>query len=152
MSSIVRVSFVGNKDFCEFGKLKRFLPKIINRLMMDYDYAYFYVGRNNKFDFAVSSIVREEIKGTYKSNGTLIFVMPNNVKNAVYYKRYCDQIVIPICLKANHESFVAMKNRWLVENCNVLISYAKNEYCKEYEIIDYAYDRCVSVINLADVR
>ena len=79
----------------------------------------------------------------------LTLVLPYNVKNAEYYEKYYDSVIIPENLhRAHPKAAITLKNRWMVEEADLVITYVTRNEGGAYRAMQYAKKLNKEVINL----
>lgn len=61
-----------------------------------------------------------------------------------------DEVIIPTSSDCHFKAAIRERNKWLVENCDMLIVYIKRDYGGAYKCYKYAQKLGVSIINIAD--
>ena len=77
------------------------------------------------------------------------FLIESEILNVEYYDKYYDSIIIPDCLyRAHPKAAITLKNRWMVENSDLVITYVKRNKGGAYEAMQYAEKKGKRVINI----
>lgn len=137
---------MGNRC-CGFGHREIYqsissnLQKLISDLICNKNVDIFYTGRIGDFDNLFSSAVRKEKK--YYKDVKLILVKPyfssELNKNKEFYESNYDSIIIPSKLMgAYYKSAIKLRNRWLVNNSDIVISCVYRNFGGAYTVVKYA--------------
>ena len=145
-----KVALFGHRDLCAHLKVEEGLRAIFEEMLSLKPYIEVYVGRNGELDVFASSVIKGMItKG--RDDITLTLVLPYKSKDIEYYEKYYNDIIIPECAeKAYPKIAITLKNRWMVENSDLVICYVERENGGAYEALKYAKRLGKTVINLAD--
>ena len=90
-----KVAFFGHRDLSAHDKVESRLFPILLELMKKYDFVEIYLGRNGEFDSFCASVVKRVQKMSAMNNSEMTLVLPYIVKDAEYYERYYDRIILP---------------------------------------------------------
>ena len=83
----------------------------------------------------------------------MTLVLPYMNKDIAYYEQYYDSILIPACLSRIHpKGAITKRNRWMVEECDLLVCYVEHESGGAYAALQYARKMGKEIINLAEMR
>ena len=117
------------------------LRNILEDLIINENVTIFMTGGMGEFDSIFSSNVRS-LKKQYK-NIKLWLVKPyfsaelNSNKN--YYESQYDEIIIPDVVAGIYpKAAITKRNRWMVEQSDIIISYINKEYGGAYMAVKYA--------------
>ena len=150
MTDIYRVAFFGHRRIDRLGEIEERLVPILKELILTKEYVEFYIGRNGEFDEFVASLIKRVQKQLDRGNSVLILTLPYTVKDIEYYADYYDEIVIPDAIgKAHPKAAITLRNRWMVETCDLVICYIEREEGGAYEAVRYAKKNNKEVIFLA---
>ena len=139
---------------CEFGH-KEIFQNIGNRLdeaiaqSIDFGCSVFYTGAMGEFDSLFSSAVR--IAKKTHPEIKLICIKPYLTKelneNKDYYSAMFDDVIIPTDLMGIHyKTAIKARNRWIVDNSDVVIGYIIRDYGGAYTAIKYAEKKNKKII------
>ena len=108
----------------------------------------FYTGAMGDFDRCFSSAVRKQ-----KKNAKLVCVKPymsNELnKNKQYYNNMYDDIIIPDELAFEHyKSAITKRNRWMIDNSDIVIVYVIKNYGGAYDAMRYAERQNKTVVKI----
>lgn len=131
------------------------LTVTIEAVIKTFNVGTFLVGGDGQFDRIAAGTVRR-LKGKYPYI-RLILVRPYWTKELLnnkeyYYEQYDDIIIPEELLETYYRNAITMRNRWMVEHSDCIISYQKHDYGGAYTAIKYA-EKCgklVVDIKLAD--
>ncbi len=76
---------------------------------------------------------------------------PYMVKDMEYYENYYNEIIYPV-EKVNFKSAITARNKWMVENSDVLLAYAERDEGGAADCLKYAQKLGLKIINYADKR
>lgn len=107
----------------------------------------FYTGAMGDFDRCFSSAVRKQ-----KKNAKLVCIKPymsNELNtNKQYYNMY-DDIIIPDELAFEHyKSAITKRNRWMIDNSDIVIVYVIKNYDGAYDAMRYAERQNKTVVKI----
>jgi len=93
--------------------------------------------------------------GGFEKQITLVLVLPYFSQelntNKEYYEQFYDDVVIPSELADVHyKAVITKRNRWLIEQSDILIAFVYRNFGGAYTTINYAIKKEKQVINLAD--
>ena len=77
----------------------------------------------------------------------MTLVLPYTVKDVEYYQKYYDNVLIPI--KAHPKAAITLRNKWMVENSNLVLVYVINSHGGAFEAMRYAEKLNKKTINIA---
>lgn len=108
----------------------------------------FYTGAMGDFDRCFSSAVRKQ-----KKNAKLVCVKPymsNELNtNKQYYNDMYDDIIIPDELAFEHyKSAITKRNRWMIDNSDIVIVYVIKNYGGAYDAMRYAERQNKTVVKI----
>lgn len=150
--SIYTVALFGHRSLSDLKRLEESLVPIIKKLIQiqKESYILFLIGRNGEFDEYVASIIKSLQRECGHDNSELTLVLPYTVANIPYYQAYYDSILIPPCVEGAHpKAATTKKNRWMVEQADLVIVYVEKELGGAYSALRYAEKLSKAVINLA---
>ena len=118
-------------------------------LLEKHEYIEFYVGKNGEFDELAASAVRR-LKSEWSVFCSLTLVLPYEIANLDLIEKSCDEVIMPNDYKCHYKAAIEKRNRWLAENCDLMIGYIKRESGGAYKCFSYARERGVLLINIAE--
>lgn len=112
----------------------------------------FYTGAMGDFDRCFSSAVRKQ-----KKNAKLVCVKPymsNELNtNKQYYNNMYDDIIIPDELAFEHyKSAITKRNRWMIDNSDIVIVYVIKNYGGAYDAMRYAERQNKTIIRVEKAK
>ena len=112
----------------------------------------FYVGNNGNFDALSASAVRA-VKQQHKDI-RLILVLPkmtSSVQNhRDYYSYMYDEILIPTQSdEAHFKAMITLRNKWMVDNSDYIITYIRKEIGGAYNTFRYAKTKSIRIIEIS---
>ena len=145
-----KVALFGHRDLCEHRKLEKKIYPILEKLILEKTYVQFYIGRNGEFDIFTASIIRRAKKAFGYGNVDLTLALPYKVKDIEFYANYYDSVIIPESIEKIHpKRAITMRNRWMVEQCNLVICFVNRDAGGAYTALEYATKLGKKIINLA---
>ncbi len=124
--------------------------QILSALIKENTFLELYIGRNGEFDQFVASIIKRAQKAFGKERIGMTLVLPYKQKDIEYYEAYYDSIWIPEPAERAHpKGAITKRNRWMVEQCDLLICFVEKEQGGAYTALQYAKKLKKQIINLA---
>ena len=149
---VFTVSLFGHRKVDDLRWLEGALFPIIKELIRTKPYISFLIGRNGEFDEYVASMIKHAQKELGKDNNEIMLVLSYKVANLEYYQNYYDAIIMPECVYGAHpKCAITLKNRWMVEQSDLVIVYVVRNNGGAYTSMKYAEKRNKRVINLKSV-
>ena len=146
---IYRVALFGHRDLDAHELVERRLYPIVKELIQTKPYVEFFIGRDGEFDTFVASVIKRAQRAFGKENNELILVLPYPKKDQEFYEQYYDAVMIPDCLANTHpKAAIERRNRWMIEQCNLLICYAEHKSGGTYTALTYARKLKKQILNL----
>ncbi len=150
----MRITFCGHGKFsyCKDDEA-RLLEYLENRISgQDVE---FYFGADGSFDSFVLSCCRK-----YKEqhgNARLIFVTPYisleyQRSHIDYIADKCDEIIYPDLERVLPKFAIIYRNRYMVDKCDILVSYVNREYGGAYKTYSYAMKKNKEIYNLGRLK
>ncbi len=125
------------------------LDPIVRELIREKEFVEFYIGRNGDFDIIAAGIIRRAKRELDYGNSALCLVLPYTVKDIEYYEAYYDDITFPVGPKVHFKAAITERNRWMVDQCDLLIACVENDHGGAYNTVRYAKKKGISVKNIA---
>ena len=143
------VSLFGHREIIDLYRLEERLIKVVKELIQTKPYVVFLVGRNGEFDEYAASIIKRTSRKVKKENNEITLVLPYTVSDIEYYEIYYNNVVIPerLC-GAHHKAAITLRNRWMVEQSDLLICYVERENGGAYSALKYAQKLGKQIVNL----
>ena len=146
---IFTVCLFGHREIDDLCQLEEMLAPVIEELIQTKTYVSFLIGRNGEFDEYAASLIKRMKKKIGKENSDISLVLPYRIANLEYYEKYYDSIIIPEKVYGAHpKSAITLKNRWMVEEADLVIVYVKRKTGGAFTAMKYAKKQGKSVINL----
>lgn len=143
-------SFFGHRDvFCD---LSDELKNAIETAITEQSIKTFYVGDRGNFDRQASGCVLA-MKKKYP-HIRLVLILPYftnklNEYKEIYESQY-DDIIIPSILDGVHpKGAITKRNRWMVDESELIIAYITRDYGGAYNTVKYAKKRNKRIINIS---
>ena len=124
------------------------MPRFFENLLAKHVLLEFLIGRNGEFDVFTASIIKRFQKKAGQERCEMTLVLPYTVSNIEDYQRYYDNIAIPI--KAHPKAAITSRNKWMVENSDLILVFVKKSHGGAYKAMRYAEKLNKRVINLAE--
>ncbi len=120
---------------------KQELTALLEDLILNHDVENFLLSNYGNFDSVFSSCVKG-LKKTYPTI-KLILVKPYYTKELLkskgYYTTSYDEVLIPeISAKAHFKSAITIRNRWIIEKSDFIVSNVYKGYGGAFEAVNYA--------------
>jgi len=131
--------------------LTKKLYDIILNLVSEENITEFMTGEMGDFDACFSSAVRKA-KMLYPDI-TLVLVLPyfqNKLNtNKDYYETFYDDIIIPNeVMGCHYKTAITMRNRWMIDNSEYVISYTLKNHGGAYNALSYAREQHKTIITI----
>ena len=146
-----RIVLFGHRDFNHHRILDENLSVLLKEIIRKKPFVEIYVGRNGEFDLYAATIVKQLQNEIGKNNHELICVLPYSKKDMEYYAKYYDHVIIPETIGKTHPKGAILKrNRWMVEQADLLICYVERKQGGAYSALKYAEKLGKKILNLAE--
>lgn len=146
-----RVALFGHRDLLSYRKIEERLHTVLDDLFRATEYVNFHIGRNGDFDIISASVIKQHRKAIGNENCVLTLVLPYMQSNIEDYEKYYDDVIIPDSLtKIYPKRAITERNKWIVENCDMLICFVEKKSGGAYNALKYAEKLGKRIINLAD--
>ena len=143
------VSLFGHQEIDDLRQLDDSLASLVKELMRTKPYVAFLIGRNGEFDEYAASVIKRAQKAVGKEKSDISLVLPYTVANIEYYEKYYDSIIIPESVCGAHpKSAITLKNRWMIDQSNLVIVYVERDKGGAYTAMKYAKKQNKDIINL----
>lgn len=137
--NIFTVSLFGHRKIDNLIRLEDQLTSLIRKLIQTNSYVAFLIGRNGEFDEYAASVIKHVQKAVGKESSDISLVLPYEVAKLEYYKKYYDNIIIPESVSGAHPKFaITLKNRWMIEQSDLVIAYVEHSHGGAYTAMKYA--------------
>ena len=147
---IYRITLMGHRELGAHQAVEDRLYQILRHTLRANPCVEIYVGRNGAYDLLAASVVKRIQREMGRERCELILVLPYTEKDMPYYEKYYDCVMIPDCLAHTHpKGAITKRNRWMVEQCDLLICYVERESGGAYTALKYAARLGKDIINLA---
>lgn len=153
MLDIYTVAFFGHRYLDNPYKVEELLEVKICELINQKEYVDFIVGRNGEFDQCVSSTVLRVRKNFRDDNSSLVLVLPyptaEYLNNEQYFHDYYTDVEISYAAsKAHPKSAIQIRNREIVDRCDLIIFYLEQDFGGAYQTYQYAIKQKKDIIKL----
>ena len=133
------VCFFGHRYISDIRIIDKRLTPIIKELIRTKSYVSFNIGRMGDFDEYAASVIKSVQKLQGKENSELTLVLPYPITRIDDYKKYYDNIIIPENICNTHpKRAIELKNRWMIEQADLIIVYVKENKGGAYSAMKYA--------------
>ena len=123
-----RVTLFGHRYIDHFREVEENLERVLDELSLQHPYMDFYVGNNGDFDRIATSVILRLIDRWGKENFSINLVLPYPKANMDLLEKQFDSVMIPPTLHNVHtKAAITERNRWMVENCDLLIAHVVHE-------------------------
>ena len=147
--NVFTVSLFGHREIDDLRFLSNQLTLVVSGLMQAKPYIAFLIGRNGEFDEFGVSVIKSVQKRLGKENNEINLVLPYTVADIEYYEKYYDGIIVPESLCGVHpKSAITLRNRWMVEQSDLVIVYVNHSSGGAYTAKKYAEKLGKRIINL----
>ena len=148
---VYTVSLFGHREIGDIIRLEKKLFPMIKELLRSHAYISFLIGRNGEFDECAAAVIRRVRKEMGAENSELLLILPYKMAKMEEYEAYYDGIIIPDCLHEAHpKSAITGRNRWMVEQANLVLAYVEHQKGGAYTAVRYAQKKNKAVINLCE--
>ena len=149
--NVFTVCLFGHRRINDLRQVEEKLLPIIQELIRTKAYVSFLIGRNGEFDEYAASVIKRVQKATGKENSDITLVLPYTVADLNYYEAYYDSVLLPESVCGVHpKASIGLKNRWMVEQSDLVIVYVEHDRGGAYAAMQYAKRQGKETINLCD--
>ncbi len=151
---MITCTFAGHRQIPETGIGDRIYETLVKFIKTDNEFV-FLNGGMGRFDEICASVVRR-LKRCYPEKKIRLCLVAayfsnkfNTEKN--YYQELFDEILIPEeAQNAHRKAAITKRNRWMVEQSDVILVYINHDYGGAYQTFKYANKKAISIINFAE--
>lgn len=134
-----RVTLFGHRYIDCFREVEENLERVLGELSLQHPYMDFYVGNDGDFDRIATSGIRRLIDRRGKENITINLVLPYPKASMDLLEKQFDSVIIPPTLYRVHpKAVITERNRWMIENCDLLIAHVSHEYGGAWAALRFA--------------
>ena len=141
-------AFCGHRDVFEADIEERVKNKIAG--LIENDFTTFYSGGMGEFDKICERIVRRFKRKN--DNIKLCLILPymkNDINNnRGYYDALYDEIIVPDLENVHYKRAITERNRWIVKNSDMLLSYVFRDYGGAWAMLKYAEKSGTEYMNI----
>lgn len=142
-------SFFGHRE-C-FSNIENQLIDIVDDLIVHENVNVFMTGGMGQSDRRFTSVV-ESFKGKYPHIKLLLVVPYFTAElsfNKEYYEEKYDEIIFPEAVAGVHyKSAITKRNRWMVEQSDVIVSHIFRDFGGAYSAVRYAEKLGIRILNI----
>ena len=149
---VYRVSFFGHRTLYHSVAIEKEIERIVRELISTKSFVEFYVGRNGDYDICVASVIKRVQNAVGHHNSALILVLPYKLKDVEDYQKYYDDVILPLEDSTHFKAAITKRNRWMVDNSDLVLAYVERETGGAYQALRYAEKSGVHIINLGKRR
>lgn len=147
---IFRVTFAGHRAIDDARGVESDLYDAVSEIVRTHEFTEFYVGDNGDFDILATSVIRRVRKAQGEEKCALCLVLPYARANLDLIEPQFDSVIIPPRLHGAHpKAAIGERNRWMVENCDLIICYVKRKGGAERTMRYAEKSGKIEVVNLA---
>jgi hypothetical protein len=82
----------------------------------------------------------------------MALILPYRNKDIEHYEKYYDTVFIPEVVESAHpKNAIILRNRFMVENCDLTVVYIEHKYGGAYKALQYAKRLGKQTINLEKI-
>lgn len=152
--NVYTVSFFGHRNIDCFFDTEDKIDTIVRKLIREYEYVEFLVGRDGDFDQIAASVIRKAKMAVNDANNSLTWVMPydkaeykNNVQS---FENYYDNIEVCEASSQSHpKAAILIRNKEMIDRSDLIVCYVDYTSGGAYQAIHYAEQKKKRIINLA---
>lgn len=143
------VTFIGNRDVSDSeAVLKELLFKLEERFATGRDdslthYPVFYCGGYGRFSQIASDAIDllRKRNPELKSEKLFItpYITPSYLKIIEYMREFYDEIVYPPLENVPPKFAISRRNKWMIDNCEIVFAYMENPCGNTKKLVDYAF-------------
>lgn len=153
LMKIYTVSFFGHRNLYDIRRIDKRLSPLLKELIQTKPYVSFLIGRHGEFDEYAASVIKRVQKEVGSDNNDLTLVIPYGVADIEYYENYYDNVIIPEIVDGVHPKLaITLKNRWMVEQSDLVIVNVEHSKGGAYTAMKYAERINKKIINLFDTE
>ena len=142
------VALFGHRKIDTF-EFECLLAEIVEELIKTKNHVTFLLGRNGEFDEYSATVIKRVKRKAGDENSSMVLVLPYKVANIEYYADYYDDIIIPdVVCDAHPKAAITLKNHWMVEQSDLVITYVEKDDGGAHAAMKYAESLKKSIINL----
>lgn len=132
------------------------LKEEIEKYLSEVDEVSFYVGGRGEFDGMAAAAVRAA-KARHKEKEIRLYLIEPYLhasmnRDKEYYEKQYDGIIVPEELIGVHpKAAIQKRNRWMVDQADLLIAFVSRDFGGAYETLKYARRlNTIRIINIAE--
>ena len=145
------VSLFGHREVEKISDFETRLENTLLRIISQYDFVTFLIGRNGDFDEYAASVIKRVQKSAGKEKCDIVLVMAYPVSDIEYYEDYYDDIIIPESVQGEHpKGAIIKRNKWMVDYSDEVIVFVKRSSGGAYNSYRYALKLQKKVTNMFD--
>ncbi len=148
---IYKVTFAGHRELDNVRGLEEGLSILIREIITNHEFVEFYVGDSGEFDILATSVIRRTRRAVGSERCAISLILPYKRANIDIITPQFDSVIVPPCAeKAYPKSAIFEKNKWMVEQSDMIICYVKRQGGAK-RMLEYAEKKAhIKIINLAD--
>lgn len=147
---LYRVTFAGHREVDDFREIESKLYDTVSNIVRTHEFTEFYVGSDGEFDILATSVIRQVRRAQGEERCAINLVLPYVKSNLDIIEHQFDSVIIPPRLHGAHpKAAIGERNRWMVEQCDLIICYVKRKGGAERTMMYAEKIGKIEVINLA---
>lgn len=147
----MRICFFGHRDFLITDELEKKLISVLYENLHE-DCEFFFGGYGVFDNLAYKCVSR--LTSCYKIQKTFVtpYITESYLKNQVEYDRYkYDQVVYPEIEKVPYKFAISARNKWMVEQSDLVICYITRSHGGAYQAVRHAKNIQKQIICLGNI-
>lgn len=146
----INVTFAGHRVIDDARRVESDLYDVLSEIVREHEFTEFFVGDNGEFDILATSVIRRVRKVQGEEKCAINLVLPYTKSNQKIIEHQFDSVIIPPRLHGAHpKAAIGERNRWMVENCDLIICYVKRKGGAERTMRYAKKSGKIEVVNLA---
>ena len=145
------ITFCGHSELTDWDIISEKVFEVLKNIKSNQE-IHFYLGGYGRFDLLAAECCKR-YKDTYK-NAKLFFITP--YLSDVYLKnRECavyDETIYPEIENVPLKFAISKRNRWMVDNSDLLIAYVNFSWGGAVKTLEYAHKKNKAYINLGNYK
>lgn len=138
-------SFCGHRIVTDYSLEEKIYIKVLD-LVMNKNCTIFYSGGMGEFDMLCERVVRRiKKKYPYIKLCRIIYKYKTDLKAV---RSLVDEIIIPDLTNVHYKKAIVMRNRWMVEEADMILCYIHKSYGGAYTMMKYAEKTNTEIIRI----
>jgi uncharacterized phage-like protein YoqJ len=150
---MIRCTFAGHREVLVKG-VKEQVEAALAMIMSGGSSFEFYAGGMGEFDRICANAVRKMKREQPEKQIRLFLVCPYmttriNRDGAILHELYDDIIVLDELADCHYKSAITKRNRWMVEQSDIILAFVQRDYGGAYTTKKYAEKKGITVVEIA---